>query len=386
LNIVILDACRHNPYASAFKSPGRGLARMDAPRGTLVAYSTGPGDVAVDGEGGNSPYTLALSQAMKSPDVPAEKMFKLVRDSVMAATKGQQTPWEESSLTGADFYFKIDVSVKVEATTASEAQAPEASVIRADTSALDLAFWQSIQNSTDPAMFEAYLRSHPDGAFTNIATLKRDALRDASKQETQIAAAQRKAAADEKAERRSTELAFWKSVENSDDPANYQAYLQAYPNGQFAALARVRAAKKPPTEVAALAPQQQPVTTPPSASLVPGAGSFDGDWIFEISKSGDSSVGVRVRTKIVNNKLLVRFSEPSFKKGKISGEIDEDGVLTANGYFSKRSGAFLKMNFSAKYLDEAFETRISATRSSSHINYFDFTLTRAAPGSNDDQD
>ena len=78
---------------------------MDAPRGSIVAYSTGPGQVAADGDGRNSPYTLALSRAMQTPGVPAEKMFKVVRDSVIADTNGDQTPWEESSLTGADFYF-----------------------------------------------------------------------------------------------------------------------------------------------------------------------------------------------------------------------------------------------------------------------------------------
>ena len=76
---------------------------MDAPHGSLVAYSTGPGEVAADGTGMNSPYTEALVQAIQTPGVPAEKMFKLVRNRVMDATNGEQTPWEESSLTGEDF-------------------------------------------------------------------------------------------------------------------------------------------------------------------------------------------------------------------------------------------------------------------------------------------
>ena len=92
---------------------------MDAPHGTLVAYSTGPGQVAADGTGANSPYTLALAQAMQTPGVPAEQMFKLVRDRVMDETDGEQTPWEESSLTGANFYFTLDVLVTVEATETS---------------------------------------------------------------------------------------------------------------------------------------------------------------------------------------------------------------------------------------------------------------------------
>ena len=104
LNFVIMDACRNNPYARSFRSGVRGLARMDAPRGTLIAYSTSPGDVAMDGTGSNSPYTEALVVAMQQAGQPVEQMFKQVRRQVMAATSDLQVPWESSSLTG-DFYF-----------------------------------------------------------------------------------------------------------------------------------------------------------------------------------------------------------------------------------------------------------------------------------------
>ncbi len=144
LNIVILDACRNNPYASAFKSPGRGLARMDAPRGTLVAYSTGPGNVAVDGEGANSPYTLALSQAINTPDVVAEQVFKAVRVAVMEETDGEQVPWEESSLTG-DFYFNpAEIIAEPDA-----AAIPRVGI--GSTADKEAMFWQSIQDSASAA-------------------------------------------------------------------------------------------------------------------------------------------------------------------------------------------------------------------------------------------
>jgi uncharacterized caspase-like protein len=92
VNFIILDACRNNPLTRNFRSEARGLARMDAPRGSLVAYSTGPGQVAADGVGFNSPYTLALTRIIQMNGVPAEKMFKLVRDRVMEAANGSQTP------------------------------------------------------------------------------------------------------------------------------------------------------------------------------------------------------------------------------------------------------------------------------------------------------
>jgi hypothetical protein len=104
LNIVILDACRNNPFVRSMRSADRGLAKMDAPAGTLIAYSTAPGDVAADGTGRNSPYTLALAQAMREVRQPVEQVFKRARVAVRSATSDQQTPWESSSLTG-DFYF-----------------------------------------------------------------------------------------------------------------------------------------------------------------------------------------------------------------------------------------------------------------------------------------
>jgi formylglycine-generating enzyme required for sulfatase activity len=104
LNIVILDACRNNPFTRSMRSVDHGLATMDAPAGILIAYSTAPGAVAADGSGRNSPYTEALSQAMRDLHEPVEQVFKHVRVGVMGATSGKQVPWESSSLTG-DFYF-----------------------------------------------------------------------------------------------------------------------------------------------------------------------------------------------------------------------------------------------------------------------------------------
>ena len=105
LNFVILDACRNNPFARSFRSAGTGLAKMGAPAGVLIAYSTAPGDVAADGDGRNSPYTEALSRAMRESGEPAELMFKQTRDAVRLATAERQTPRESSSLTGQNFYF-----------------------------------------------------------------------------------------------------------------------------------------------------------------------------------------------------------------------------------------------------------------------------------------
>jgi len=106
VNILIVDACRDDPFGRSFRTASRGLANMDAPSGTIIAYATSPGKVASDGDGRNSPYTKNLLKAMQQPNKPIEQVFKEVRRAVQIDTKNQQTPWENTSLSG-DFYFKM---------------------------------------------------------------------------------------------------------------------------------------------------------------------------------------------------------------------------------------------------------------------------------------
>ena len=106
LSMVILDACRNNPFEGRFRSSGGGgLAQIDAPKGTLLAYATAPGKVASDGEGAHGLYTAELLKAMDLPGAKVEEVFKAVRVNVIKATAGAQVPWESSSLTG-DYYFR----------------------------------------------------------------------------------------------------------------------------------------------------------------------------------------------------------------------------------------------------------------------------------------
>lgn len=104
VNIVILDACRNNPFARSFRSATRGLASMDAPSGSLIAYATAPGRTAADGDGKNGIYTEELIRLMETPGLTVEEAFKRVRRAVMERTASAQVPWEASSLTG-DFHF-----------------------------------------------------------------------------------------------------------------------------------------------------------------------------------------------------------------------------------------------------------------------------------------
>ncbi|MEQ9298114.1 MAG: caspase family protein [Cyclobacteriaceae bacterium] len=105
LNIVILDACRNNPYTRSFRSGTRGLTQPTAaPTGSIVAFSTAPNSVASDGSGTNGLYTQELVKAMLTPNMSIEDVFKVTRRSVVQLSNEEQVPWENSSLLG-DFYF-----------------------------------------------------------------------------------------------------------------------------------------------------------------------------------------------------------------------------------------------------------------------------------------
>jgi uncharacterized caspase-like protein len=113
-NIVFLDACRDNPLmrnlarsmGTRSASIGRGLAQVETGVGTFIAYSTQPGNVALDGSGRNSPFTAALARNVKEPGRSLTGVMIEVRKEVLAATAGKQVPWDHSALTG-DFYFDL---------------------------------------------------------------------------------------------------------------------------------------------------------------------------------------------------------------------------------------------------------------------------------------
>ena len=113
-NVVFLDACRDNPLARNLAqsmgtrsvSIGKGLAQVETGVGTFIAYSTQPGNVALDGDGANSPFTTALAKGVRVPGRNLTAVMVDVRRDVLAATQGKQVPWDHSSLTG-DFFFQL---------------------------------------------------------------------------------------------------------------------------------------------------------------------------------------------------------------------------------------------------------------------------------------
>lgn len=166
LNIVILDACRNNPFERRFRGVSRGLAAIDAARGTLIAYATAPGAVAADGTGENGLYTEELLHALARPGLKAEEVFKRVRIAVSDRSQGRQVPWESSSLTG-DFVFNpVNPSAKVSASGAPSGRS-------------EVLFWESVKDSEDARAFEAYLDRYPEGTFSDLARLRIESLETA---------------------------------------------------------------------------------------------------------------------------------------------------------------------------------------------------------------
>lgn len=172
VNLVFLDACRDNPLAEKLahsmgtrsSSVGRGLAKLETGIGSLIAFSTQPGNVARDGAGRNSPFTAALLKHVGTPGRSLTDELIDVRRAVLEATAGRQVPWDSSSLTGPVVLNPLPVP-----TTTTIPAGP------ADTS-VEVAYWNTIKDSTERSFFEAYLSQYPNGSFAALATLKVEAI------------------------------------------------------------------------------------------------------------------------------------------------------------------------------------------------------------------
>ncbi len=158
MNIVVLDACRDNPFADGKTSTGKGLAPLDAPTGTFLAYATAPGNVAQDGDGKNGLYTGFLLQELQKPSASIENVFKRVRFAVRKASNGAQIPWETTSLED-DFVFNSGIKKTVKLT--EDQKEKEFDIEKAE--------WDKIKDSKSADPFYAYVQKFPNGLLTQSA-------------------------------------------------------------------------------------------------------------------------------------------------------------------------------------------------------------------------
>jgi hypothetical protein len=167
LRLVILDACRDNPFSRSMKRAigsraiGRGLAKVEPESpNTLIAFAAKAGSTASDGEDSNSPFTTALIKYLPRPGLDLRKAFGFVRDDVLKATNSRQEPYVYGSLGGDDVAL-----VQVPAQTTEPAAKPPVE------ERLELAFWESIKGEKNPELFQAYLNRYPKGVFADIARI-----------------------------------------------------------------------------------------------------------------------------------------------------------------------------------------------------------------------
>ncbi len=173
VNIVILDACRDNPFAKdlsrtlgtrSSSALGRGLSRIQTASGAFIAFATQPDNVAQDGTGRNSPFTQALLANMDKPGLSLSDLMIEVRNDVMRETNGKQVPWDSSSLTGR-FSFRIEGTVTVAPQTSPSPPPAPAS----DARAVELGIWNAIRDAGDVAVFKRFLNDYPDTMFAPLA-------------------------------------------------------------------------------------------------------------------------------------------------------------------------------------------------------------------------
>jgi hypothetical protein len=241
--IVLLDACRNNPFPDINKTAGHGLAIVDAKigaAGTFISFSTSPGAESEDGDGADSPYTTALLKVAKEPGLSIEEAFKRVRVAVNTATSGRQTPWDSSSLT-SDFRFFGQ---------ASDAAAKPAAAKRS------VDDWRNALQGKEPEVantmvvadgtveaYEAFVALYAQPPFGPQAKLWLD---------------------------RQRRMLAWNNAVLGNTAAAYRAFLQAYPDSDLTPTARKleeRTRNRPLDAVALAAPVIAPVTTTASNNV-----------------------------------------------------------------------------------------------------------------------
>ena len=166
LNVIVLDSCRNNPYKTGTRSLNRGLARMDAPNGSLIAYSTSPGHVAKDGSDGNSPFSTALAEEITKPGVQIEIVLKRVRQRVFGVTSGHQLPWSSSSIVGN--FCPAGCS----GGSANNSTAPDNSIKDPAHRA-----WLTIKDTKSRRILHVFAKKYPDSLYAEFARIRREELK-----------------------------------------------------------------------------------------------------------------------------------------------------------------------------------------------------------------
>ncbi|MHC2790179.1 putative caspase-like protein [Bradyrhizobium liaoningense] len=181
VKLVFLDACRDNPFAAKIKSNAAtrsvnvqsGLAEMKSGEGTLIAFATGPGQTALDGqEGNNSPFTRALIDNITKPGVEIQQAMTSVRAQVNEETRKGQLPWGHTNLTGSVYLNQAPMTQVANAAPTASGIVPAAAG-----DGVELEYWRSVKESNKPEELNAYLTAYPNGQFKALALARLAAIK-----------------------------------------------------------------------------------------------------------------------------------------------------------------------------------------------------------------
>ncbi|AMA58299.1 caspase family protein [Bradyrhizobium sp. CCGE-LA001] len=183
VKLVFLDACRDNPFAAKIKSNAAtrsvnvqsGLAEMKSGEGTLIAFATGPGQTALDGqEGNNSPFTRALIDNITRPGVEIQQAMTSVRAQVNEETRKGQLPWGHTNLTGSVYLNQAPTTQVATAAPTATGILPAAA---GSSDGVELEYWRSVKESNKPEELNAYLTAYPNGQFKALALARLAAIK-----------------------------------------------------------------------------------------------------------------------------------------------------------------------------------------------------------------
>jgi hypothetical protein len=354
MNMIILDACRDNPFGRDARTEQKGLSQLDAPPGTLLAYATSPGNVASDGEGANGLYTEHLLREMKVPEAKIEDVFKRVRLGVRRRSQGQQIPWESTSLE-QDFWFIPPKDLLREAQEEAERVKREQEAERRRQE--ELARIQREQQAERERQEQ-------------LARLQREQEAERARREEEARRRREEAERARKEELERTykeELALWERVAEAKQPAAIEEYLRRYPSGHFAELAQLR------LDLLLAAQGEKPVQPAPVQDnpFTQGSGRADvafkvGDTYSYVELDRDTRE-LRAEIKATVNQLT--DTEVIFDTGLVLDRLGNAVRLRDGRRFSPRQDQPLEYAVGRRWTTRFTVTSPKGTRSESHFNF-----------------
>jgi len=358
MNVIILDACRENPFARSGKVEQKGLSQLDAPPGTLLAYATSPGNLASDGDGANGLYTEQLLREIKVPEAKIEDVFKRVRLAVRRRSNGQQIPWESTSLE-EDFWFippkELKRLAEEEAERARQQQEAE----------------RVLKEKLERARHEKLDRARQE----ELERVRREQEAERARQEElqRVRREQLEREREEKLERAyQEELGLWERVSGAKAPGPLEDYLRRFPSGHFAELAQLQ------LDTVLARQGEKPVQIASAAGNPFTQGSTRADIGYKV---GDSYSYVQLErdTKEEQRRFTTRVTEVSdtevvFNNGALVYDRLGNTVKLPDGRrFTPRQDQPLEYAIGKKWTTRFSVTNAQGGRSDSEFN---FRITR----------